>query len=90
MTQIHKYFGSGIFNGKITLCEAVKKQSNLLINILEFNDRARPRAKANKKKKSNTQESVNTIYEGRELVLYSFKSGIFPLKSTQGNQNINT
>ena len=54
MTQIHKYFGSGIFNGKITLCEAVKKQSNLLINILEFNDRARPRAKANKKKKSNT------------------------------------
>ena len=37
-------------NGKITL--AVKKQSNVLTNISESNER--PRGKANKKKESNT------------------------------------
>ena len=27
---------------------------------------------------------MNTLYQGRELVLNAFKSGIFPLKSAQG------
>ena len=73
-----------------TLDEDDKKQSDLLENILKFSDRARPRAKANKKKKNETYNSINALYECRELVLNTFKSGIFPLKSTQVNQNVDT
>ena len=28
--------------------------------------------------------SVNALYEGRELILNAFKSGIFPIKGKQG------
>ena len=27
---------------------------------------------------------INTLYEGRKLILNAFKSGIFPIKETQG------
>ena len=40
-----------IFNGKITISEADKQQSNLLKAILQFNDKVRPRSKADKDKK---------------------------------------
>ena len=33
------FFGDGVFNCKITVNEAVKKESNLRNNILEFNSR---------------------------------------------------
>ena len=39
------------FGGKITVGQADKKQTNLLHNTLEFNNKARPKAKADKKKK---------------------------------------
>ena len=35
-------------------------------------------------KKRDTYESANTLYEGRELTLNAFRSGIFPIKLTQG------
>ena len=60
------------------------KKSSLLKNVLEFNSRARPKAKADKKKNRDTYESINALYGGIELVLNDFKGGIFPLKSTQG------
>ena len=41
--------------------------------------------RTNKKKKSNTFESINALYEDRELVLNAFKKEIFPLKSSQAN-----
>ena len=44
-------FGESIFNGKITISEADKKQSNLIKAILQFNDKVRPRPKADKDKK---------------------------------------
>ena len=62
------------------------KLSNPLGNILEFNDRGRPRAKIGIKKNSNTFESINALYEDRELVLNAFKSEIFPLKSARGQK----
>ena len=50
--------GDSIFNGKITISEADKQQSNLLKAILQFkkailqfNDKFRPRSKADKDKK---------------------------------------
>ena len=35
--------------------------------IIEFNGRERPRAKANRKKKSRTYESINALHEGKQL-----------------------
>ena len=32
----------------------------------------------------NTFDSVNALYEGQELTLNAFKSGIFTIKETQG------
>ena len=34
-------------------------------------------------KKINTFESVNALYEGRELILNAFRNGIFPIKNRQ-------
>ena len=48
------------------------------------NNKYRPKTKESKDKKRNTYESVNALYEGRELTLNAFKSGIFPIKATQG------
>ena len=59
----------------------LNKRSNLLENILEFNNKVRPRSKANKKNKGNTFESINALYEGQELTLNAFKSRIFPFKT---------
>ena len=78
-----KSFRESIFNGKITINEADKKKSNLLQNIVEFNIRAKPKAKTVKKKKSDSFKSINALYEGYELTLNAFKSGIFPLRPTQ-------
>ena len=77
-------FGDAIFTGKITLSEANKKQSNLLDVISNFNNKVRPRSKVDKEKKSNSFESANVIYQDRELILNAFKSGISPIKATQG------
>ena len=35
-------------------------------------------------KKRNTLESGSALYEGRELTLNAFRSGIFPIKVTKG------
>ena len=35
-------FSDNTFNGKITISDADKKQSNLLENILKVNDKTRP------------------------------------------------
>ena len=49
-----------------------------------FNDKVRPRSKADKEEKRYGYESANAHYQGRELTLNAFKSRIFSLKSTQG------
>ena len=60
------------------------KKSNLLKNILEFNDKARLGAKANKKK--NTYENLYSVYEVRDLVSNIYKRWLFPWESTQGKE----
>ena len=44
-------FGDSLFNGKITISEADKQQSNLLKAILQLNDKVRSRSKADKDEK---------------------------------------
>ena len=77
-------FGESIYAGKSSTDEAEQYQSNLLENIIEFNEKSRPRTKEGKDKKRNTYESAYVLYERRESTLNAFRSRIFPIKSTQG------
>ena len=61
-------------------------QTNLLENMEKFNDKSRPKTNKDKDKKLNTFDSVSALYEGRELPLYVFRSGIFKIKEKQGKQ----
>ena len=60
------------------------KQGILLENISDFSNKSRPRSKVNIKKKQNTLDSINALYEDRELILNAFRSGIFWMKEKQG------
>ena len=51
--QTIKTFGKDIYEGKITLEEADKDQSDLLSEIKEFNDKARPKNYLKKTRKRN-------------------------------------
>ena len=59
-------------------------QTNLLENMVKFNNKSRPKTKEGKDKKRNAFDSVSTLYESRELTFNSFRSGIFPIKEKQG------
>ena len=50
--------------------------------IKNFNDRTRPKALKNKEIKETFLNTLNNVYEAREMVLNGFKSGIFLIKST--------
>ena len=45
--------------------------------MVEFNNKSRPKNKEDKTK------NRDALYEGRELTLNAFESGIFPIKVTQ-------
>ena len=47
--------------------------------MAEFSGKSRPKTKEGQNKK-DTYESVSALYEGRELTLNAFKSGIFQIK----------
>ena len=53
---------------------------------IDIHNRVSPRPKADKKRKSDTFQSINVNYDRRELVLNAFKKGIFPLKTSQGKE----
>ena len=62
LENIRSFNYSIFFNGKITLDQADKKQNNLLNIILELNSRTEPKAKADKKKKKDTNGTLNALY----------------------------
>ena len=43
--EVIRYFGDNIYTGKISMDEAEMGQSNLLKDMVEFNDKSRPRKK---------------------------------------------
>ena len=51
-------------------------QTNLLKNMVKFDNKSRPKTKEGKEKKQNTFYSVNALYEGHQLTLDVFRSGI--------------
>ena len=74
-----KSFDENIYTGKINIDEAEMDQSNLLENMVEFNEISRLKKKKIRKKR-NTFKIKNALYEGRELTLDAAKSGIFLIK----------
>ena len=52
--------------------------------MVKSNDKSKPKAKEGKAKNQNIYDSVNTLYEVREITLNAFKSGIVPIKPTKG------
>ena len=52
-------------------------QSNLLENNGKSNNKSKPKTKECNDKKGNTLDSVYAFYQGRELYLNVFRSGIF-------------
>ena len=82
--DITRSFGDSIHTGKISIDEAGMYQTNLLENMIKFNNKFRPRSKKDKDKKRNTFDGANALYERRKLPPNAFRSGIFPIK--QGNK----
>ena len=56
-------FGGSIFTGKINIDEAEMDQSNLIENMVKFNNKSRSRSKKIRKKR-DTYESVYALYQG--------------------------
>ena len=77
-------FGERIYVSKISIHKVEMDQTNLLEYTVKFNNKSRPKTREGKDKKQNTIDSVSALYKGRELTLNDFKSGILPIKETQG------
>ena len=58
-------------------------QTNLLENMVKFNNKSKPKTKEGTGKKRNTFDSLNAFYEGRELTLNAFRSRMLPTKATK-------
>ena len=53
-------------------------------NIIDYNNKSRPRSKENKDNKRNTLDSTDTLCESREVTPNAFRKGIFPTKEKKG------
>ena len=82
-------FGEDIYNGEITLEEADEYQENLLDEIKNFYDKARPWKSKKKNLKENTLNTLRDFYSARQIILNGFKSKIFLMKS-KGSGLLNT
>ena len=75
-----RVLGENTYSGKIIINEANEELAGLIDNILNFNGKARPKNKDDKKKnKWNFLNPAKNLYQGIELVINAFKSGLFPL-----------
>ena len=59
-------------------------QTVLLENLVESNNKSRPKLKEGKDIKRDTFDSVSALYGSWELTLNVFRSGIFLTKATKG------
>ena len=51
---------------------------------VRFNNKSRIKAKEGKDEKRNIFDSVSALYDGPKLTPNAFRSGIFPIKASQG------
>ena len=55
----------GIYTRKANIVEAKEDQSHLLKDVVEFNNKSKPRTKEGKDKKRDTYEKAYALYEGQ-------------------------
>ena len=72
-------FGNEIRNNVITSDTANIEQANLLSYVYNFSRKTRPRNPAQRQLKADIVYSVTSLVQGREMVINSFKSGIFQI-----------
>ena len=70
-----------IYEGKITIEEADKYQTNLLAEIMNFRKNTKPRSQEKKQEKEIVLENLYHFRVGRENVLNAFETKIFLTKS---------
>ena len=70
-------FGNEIRNNVITLDAVIIEQASLLSYVYDFLKKTRPRNPAQRQLKSDIVDSVTSLFQGREMVINVFKSGIF-------------
>ena len=73
-------FGRDIYYGRSTLSEADKVQNSLLVEIMKFKSKIKPKNVDKKQKKEDILKTLYALFHGRERALDAFKSGIFPMK----------
>ena len=66
--EIIRSLGESINTRKASLVEFEEDQINLLKNLVEFNNKSRPKSKEGKDKKRDTYESAYALYKGRHKV----------------------
>ena len=66
-------FGDSIYAAKINIEKGKRDQSNLLENVIQFNNNFKSKIIEQKNKKLNTFDNVNALYEGWELTLNTFQ-----------------
>ena len=64
----------------ITLKEADKFQSDLLVEILNFRKQVESKNPENKQKKKYVLDNLHKLFKHREIILNAFDSKIFPIK----------
>ena len=72
-------FGRDIYNGKITLKEANKDQSDLLVKMLNCRKQVKQKNPEKKQKKEDVLENLYNNFESREGILNAVDSKIFPI-----------
>ena len=65
-------FGRDIYNCKITLKQTDKDQSNLLVEIVNFQKKTKPQNPEKKQKKKDILQNLYSLFEGRKKVLDAF------------------
>ena len=79
--QTIKTFGRDIYEGKITIEEADKYQTDLLAEIMNLRKNTKPSSQEKKQEKEIILEDLYNFFEGRENILDAFESKIFSIKS---------
>ena len=84
-----KTFGRDIYEDKITLEEAEKYQTDLLVEIMSFRKNTKPKGQEKKEKeKQIVLENLYNFFEVREKILDAFESKI-PLTKSKGGGILN-
>ena len=79
--QTIKTFGPDTYESKITIEEADKHQTHLLVEIMNFRKNTKPRSQEKKREKEIVLQNLHNFFEGREKILDAFESKIFSIKS---------